>query len=252
LKLRPELRGGLSYPSQCARLERRALIQKSPVTISLPLLAVADAPAALIVPFLASALVIGAAGVGKLASPQLTGVALSAAGIRRGSPLIARTLGIYECALCIGCLAVIRSPLAPAVLAATYGAFAVFVVVLRRRGQTEISCGCFGGASVRVSSQHAVTNVVVALAAAATALAGGVDARSLITSSVDAAVLLVATGLGAWLLFALLAVAPEVGSRRRVLADGADCDCGGPAVTGAPEAPQLGIVRAGAQKAVGQ
>jgi hypothetical protein len=222
------------------------------VTIPPPLLAAADASAPLTVPFLASALVVGAAGLGKLASPQLTGAALSAAGIRRGSPLIARTLGIYECAVCIGCLAMIRSPLAPAVLAATYGAFAGFVVMLQRRGQTEISCGCFGGASVRVSSQHAVTNLVVALAAAATALTGGVDARSLIPLSVDAAVLLVATGLGAWLLFAVITVAPEVASRRRVLADRADCDCGGRAVTGAPEALQLRIVRGGAEQPVGQ
>jgi hypothetical protein len=114
-------------------------------------------------PFLASAVVLVAAGGAKVVRPDDTARALRAAGWRIGRNTI-RAGAVGEALVGLAaCL--FPGPLTGALIAVTYSAFAVFVVVALRRGWPLSSCGCFGQADSQPSYLHAGLNVAAAAVA---------------------------------------------------------------------------------------
>jgi hypothetical protein len=107
-------------------------------------------------PYLAAALVLGAAGVAKLIRPADTATALRAAGFPVGAVLV-RIGAIAEVAVAVAALAD-PGPLTGALVAAAYAAFAVFIVLALRRGWALSSCGCFGRPDTPPTVAHAVLN----------------------------------------------------------------------------------------------
>ena len=113
------------------------------------------------------ALLLVHAGVVKLVRPEAVGAALTSAGLPAAPPA-PQVIGTLEIAIGVAALG-IGHPAAPAVLAATYAAFAVFSVRQRRRGA---GCGCFGEPDAQVSRTHIGLDVVGAALAALAAVAG--------------------------------------------------------------------------------
>lgn len=130
--------------------------------------------------FWAVCLVLVVAGASKLAMPDQVAATLASLGLARRSPrhaaggrpagtVAARVVGAVEVAVGLGAL-VVGGPLLAVAVAAAYAAFAVVVVVARRKGLE--SCGCFGARSAPPSWVHVGVNVgsaAVALWAAVTA-----------------------------------------------------------------------------------
>lgn len=111
------------------------------------------------------AMLLIAAGVGKLARPGPTRAALRRAHLPGGAPLV-RSIGGGE--VIIGGLVLLRGGALPAAgLAATYALVAL--VALRQR-RTGADCGCFGTVSAPVTAVH----VVIAWAAAGIGLVAAV------------------------------------------------------------------------------
>lgn len=117
-----------------------------------------------------AAVLLVVAGVQKVADPAGTAGALRAAGLpsRRG---FVRAGALFEAGVGAGAL-VLAGPVAPALMAASYAAFAGFVAVALRRSTPISSCGCFGRVDTPPSGLHVVLNVVFTLAAAAQAVDG--------------------------------------------------------------------------------
>ena len=115
-------------------------------------------------PFLAATVVLAAAGAAKLRRPDYTARALRAAGWRVGRRAV-RAGAAAEIALAGAALA-FPGAVTGALVAAAYGAFAVFVAVALRRGWALSSCGCFGRPDSRPGYLHAVLNLAAAASAA--------------------------------------------------------------------------------------
>lgn len=132
-------------------------------------------------------LVLVVAGASKVSAPQLvapTFASLLAGGRADGgggrdgrlagdgafAVGIARTVGVAEVLIGIVALTV-GGPIAAMVVAFIYVAFAVVVVMARRRGLA--SCGCFGVRSAAPSWVHVAVNLVSGAIAVVAALAGG-------------------------------------------------------------------------------
>lgn len=130
-------------------------------------------------------LVLVAAGATKLTEPAALGDALralhvpgTASTVR--SRQVARAIGVFEMVLGVGGLAV-GGALIAWLVALSYGAFGLVVVLAIRRGLP--SCGCFGARSGSPSPVHAVVNLLSAAVAVVAALRGtpaladGLDGR---------------------------------------------------------------------------
>lgn len=118
-------------------------------------------------PLMAIALLMGWAGVLKLARPAATTGALRAARLP-GGDLAVRALGFTEVAIAAVTLAV-GGPWAAAAVAVYYAGFAVFTSLLISRSGSQAPCGCFGEASTGAPANrlHVVMNLVAAALAAA-------------------------------------------------------------------------------------
>jgi len=93
-------------------------------------------------PIYALAGIIGIAGALKLTQPGPATRALRAAGLP-GSLAAVRVLGMSE--MVIGAIAIsLGTTLTATSMAVYYAGFAVFALVLMRRGGNETPCGCFG------------------------------------------------------------------------------------------------------------
>ena len=114
-------------------------------------------------PFLASAAVLAAAGLAKLARPDDTARALVAAGLP-GRRRLVRIGAAAELAVGVAAVAA-PGPLTGGLVALSYTAFAVFVVTAVRRGWPLSSCGCFGRADARPSYLHAALDAAAAISA---------------------------------------------------------------------------------------
>jgi hypothetical protein len=114
-------------------------------------------------PFLAATVVLAAAGVAKLRRPDDTARALHTASIPLGRMAV-RAGAVAEIVVAVAAL-VVPSPITGALVAASYAAFAVFVLVALRRGWPLASCGCFGRPDTAPHRSHAVLNVGAAAAA---------------------------------------------------------------------------------------
>lgn len=120
---------------------------------------------ALSAPLAVAALVLCVAGIAKLRSPRTATLALRAAGIPAGGPLIPAFGG---CELAVGLLALLVRGRVPAVaIACLYALFAVLALVLARR---HASCGCFGEHDAPAS----VTQALLSAASAGVGLAASV------------------------------------------------------------------------------
>ncbi len=141
----------------------------------------AAAAPAVAAPFLAATVVLAAAGLAKIRRPEYTARALQAAGWPVGR-LAVRAGAVVETAVAVAALAW-PDPLTGALVAAAYGAFAVFVAVALRRGWALSSCGCFGRPDSRPTYLHAVMNAGAAVAAAWWAAAPPARMTTLFSSS---------------------------------------------------------------------
>lgn len=162
-----------------------------------------------------AAVVLGAAGVGKVVRP---GAAVEALRVLRlpHSPLAVRLLGAIETLVALA--AVVLGGWVWAVVAAAYLVLAGAAERLRRAalaaargdGGAVAGCGCFGRSSAPVGLTHVLVDVLAALVAAATAWSGAGSLRSVwpeLPVAGLAHVLLV--GTGALAVVALLTVLPE-------------------------------------------
>lgn len=160
------------------------------------------------VPYATVLVVLAVAGAAKAVSPAMTAGALRRSGLP-GTELTVRVGGVAEATLALLAAATGAPGLALAV-AASYLAFAGFVVQALARRLPIGSCGCVGRLDTPPSGWH----VVVDLAAAAVAIgaAGSGPARWLgipeITTA-GAAVTLAAAAIGAGLVLAALVVGPR-------------------------------------------
>jgi hypothetical protein len=121
-------------------------------------------------PALAIAALLALAGAQKVLDPTMTVGALRALRLP-ASPLTVRTGAAAELAL--GVLAIgLGGALAWSLVAASYLAFAAFVVAALRRGTMIGSCGCFGREDTPPHWSHVALNVVLAAVALALAVQG--------------------------------------------------------------------------------
>lgn len=120
-------------------------------------------------PLLAASLLLGAAGLGKLARPAATRVALRRADLP-SDPWSVRLLGAVEAAAALGAI-VVGGWLHASFVTAFYLGFAWFSWRLASRTWGQASCGCFGDASAPVGPVHVGVNLAVA------ALVAGAIAR---------------------------------------------------------------------------
>ena len=122
-------------------------------------------------PFAIAAALLAAGGLLKAVRPADTANALRAAGLP-GSPLLVRVGGVVEGG--VGGAALLLGDRVSAVLvAASYAAFATFVLAAAGRGTPLASCGCFGKEDTPPSRLHAVINGAAAAAAVVVAVDPG-------------------------------------------------------------------------------
>jgi hypothetical protein len=114
-------------------------------------------------PFLGSAVLLVGAGGAKMIHPEDTAGALNAAGWRVGRNAV-RAGALGEALIGLAAI-VFPGPVTGALVAASYLAFAGFVVVALRRGWPLSSCGCFGPADSQPTYLHAGLNAAAAAAA---------------------------------------------------------------------------------------
>jgi hypothetical protein len=93
-------------------------------------------------PVFAVALVMGVAGVLKLARPRTAAQAMGAAGLS-DSLLAVRALAVTEIVVATAAI-VFGTALTAAAMAIYYAGFALFAVVLLRKAGSAAPCGCFG------------------------------------------------------------------------------------------------------------
>jgi len=118
-------------------------------------------------PFLAGAALLGLAGLGKLRRPAPTAAVLRALGLP-GSDLLVRAGAAVEIVVAVGAVAFGNRVFA-AMVAASYLAFAGFVLAAMRRQVPLRSCGCFGRADTPPSAVHVVVDLAFAGVAGAVA-----------------------------------------------------------------------------------
>lgn len=111
------------------------------------------------------ALLLTVAGTRKITHPAATGAALQTAKLPSDEHLV-RMLGVGEVGLGIAVM-VRGGPVATALLAAVYTAFALFAQHQRHR---NAGCGCFGASTTPVTAMHVGLSVLVAAIAAVAAL----------------------------------------------------------------------------------
>jgi hypothetical protein len=116
------------------------------------------------------------------------------------------TLGMFELVVGLSALA-IPGASAPLAVAATYLGFTAFVVYALRRNIPIRSCGCFGKTDTPPSRAHVIVNVAIAVGAVVAAGSPRLLDR-VMAEPTSGAVLVLMTGIGAYLLYLILAELP--------------------------------------------
>jgi hypothetical protein len=119
-------------------------------------------------PFAIAAALLVLGGALKALNPGDTALALGELGLPHARPLV-RVGGVVEVAVGVGALLVGGSAFA-VLVAVSYAAFAVFVLVALRAGRPISSCGCFGKVDTPPSTVHMVIDLVVVVVALAAAV----------------------------------------------------------------------------------
>ena len=159
-------------------------------------------------PALVVAALLALAGAQKLVDPTMTVGALRALGLP-SSPLLVRAGAAGELALGVASVVVGGAALWWCV-AASYVAFAVFVVTALREGTMLGSCGCFGRDDTPPHWSHVVLDVVLAGVAAAVALRSPEAPLDALADEPGQAVVLVAlSAIGLYLLYAAFVELPR-------------------------------------------
>ncbi len=172
--------------------------------------------------YLVAAGLLCVAGAAKAVRPDDTARALAA--LLPGSPSLVRTRrlvragALVEAALGAIALAFPR-PLTAALVALSYGCFAVVVAVVRRRGGPLATCGCFGRPDTPATALHLIIDLALALAAVAVAIeapAQGTLAAQLVHQPWAGVPLVLVSATGVWLTtLALSSLAALSAVRRR-------------------------------------
>jgi hypothetical protein len=128
-------------------------------------------------PFAIAAVLLAIGGALKAVRPRDTAQALTAVGLRFPAFLPARAAvrvgGAVEAVIGVGAL-VTGGPVFAVLVAASYAAFAGFVVVALRSGAPISSCGCFGKVDTPPSIVHVVIDLAFAGVAVVAAVVGDV------------------------------------------------------------------------------
>jgi len=119
-------------------------------------------------PFLASAVLLVAAGGAKVADPLPLVRALRSARLPANRSLV-RAFALLEVGLGLSAV-LVGSRVAAAGIALSYAAFTGFVMLARRRGGVLASCGCFGKADTPPTTIHVITTGALAVVGAAVAV----------------------------------------------------------------------------------
>ena len=160
-----------------------------------------------------AAVVLVVTGAAKLVEPGYTTVALAAMGLP-SSVTAVRAVATGEAAL--GALALtVRSAAPAALVAASYAAFSVFVVVALRRGIPITSCGYLGRVEMPPTLSHVALTAVVATGCVWAAVVAPEPLLDALGRRPGTAVAFaVAVGIGAFVVLRFLAARPVVRARR--------------------------------------
>jgi hypothetical protein len=163
-------------------------------------------------PALVAAALLVVAGAAKVADPANTVGALRAMRLPSSSTLV-RCGAAVEAA--IGVTAIVVGGAVPwALVAASYLAFAVFVVAALRAGTMIGSCGCFGHEDTPPHPVHVALDLVLAGVAAAAAVQGLVPAAAIADDPGQGVVVVVLAGLSLALVYAAFVDLPRAWARR--------------------------------------
>ena len=163
-------------------------------------------------PALVAAALLVVAGAAKVADPANTAGALRAMRLPSSSTLV-RCGAAVEAA--IGVTAIVVGGAVPwALVAASYLAFAVFVVAALRAGTMIGSCGCFGHEDTPPHPVHVALDLVLAGVAAAAAAQGLVPADAIADDPGQGVVVVVLAGLSLALVYAAFVDLPRAWARR--------------------------------------
>ena len=169
--------------------------------------------AALAGPFLVTTALLGGAGALKVVRPAATAGALREMGIPASSTAVRIGAGA-ELAVATAAIIDGSRPFA-ALVAASYLAFAAFVLVALRRDVPLSSCGCFGVEDTPPTGVHLALNLAAAATAGAVAL-GVADGGGLAgIADMDASLLLrgaflVSTAAATWFAYVALTQLPRL------------------------------------------
>jgi len=158
-------------------------------------------------PYIAGALLLAIAAVGKMRKPATAAAAMRALRLP-STTLSVRIVALAEFAVAITAL-VIRTHWAAGTLAFAYLAFSIVVAFLIVSGEREISCGCFGVDAAPVAPMHLVTNLALAGFALVVAIGHHVPTiPRLLSSGASGVAVVLAACVGAWSLVVVLTDLP--------------------------------------------
>ena len=172
-------------------------------------------------PYLVACSLLLVAGLAKALRPLDTARALAALVPRVAPALLrnaVRVLALAEAALGTAAAVAPHRSLAAAV-AASYLAFAVFVVFVRLRHGALASCGCFSTPDTPATWLHAVVNLALAAAAGSVSASGSPATvlSVLARQPLDGVPLIATTALGAWLAYLMLVGLARLSAVRRTM-----------------------------------
>ena len=169
--------------------------------------------AALAGPFIVTAALLGAGGASKVVRPATTAGAMKQMGLPASTTAV-RIGAAAELAVATAAIVDGSRPFA-ALVAASYLAFAVFVLAALRRNVPLSSCGCFGVEDTPPTAVHLGLNLAAAATAGAVAL-GLADGGGLAAvADMDASLLLraafvVSTATATWFAYVALTQLPRL------------------------------------------
>lgn len=163
---------------------------------------------ALTAPMLVAALLLVAAGAAKVVDPTMTVGALRALGLP-SKPLLVRAGALAEAL--IGVLAiVVGGALWWSLVAASYVAFAAFVVLAMRSKSMVGSCGCFGREETPPHAVHVALDLALAgLVVAAVVRGAGAPLDAMVDDPGQGIVVAGLSALGVYLAYAIFVEMPR-------------------------------------------
>lgn len=167
---------------------------------------------------IACVLLVGA-GAAKVIRPADTARAIAGVapgGFRVWRPAVRLGAAVELAAGLVGIVS--PTPAVAAFVAASYAAFAGFVLVARSTGGALATCGCFGEPDTPPTLTHAALNGVLAAAAVAVAVTWGFPSLGAYLGHTyrDGVPLLAASAVGAWLAYLVMAPLARLQGLRRL------------------------------------